>query len=282
MDVRQSIAELLAENSISFDGTTAKTGAVTCPFCNGGEHYDKSFQIWYTPQMTYYKCYRGKCGVSGRIPNVGDVEIETGPALKPKNIYHGDFTRLNKRERDWVQGKYLSTELFGNLHKNSKCGRLVVTLRDEWMVPWGVELKNWNNISHFPKSSRKYLRYDHTGNNLGWAYDVDQSCMNWKLEGLFITEDVISAYRIQRLGYHACALLGTKLRQEDALKILRQGYSRLILCLDPDEAGVKATSRLYRDHSFMFDISSRSLTADPKYLSNTQLLEQLDPKFKII
>ncbi len=268
---RDVIIDLLEKHPVKHDGDIAKTEHLICPTCDGGKGREKSFVIYYTPLTTYYKCYRGTCPERGRIYNQGEQRLVQGAErdVKPKNIYNGDFTKLKRRERDWVQGKYLTTGLRAHLHKNSKCGRLVVTLRDEWMVPWGVELKNWCNIKHLPKSSRKYLRYDMTGNNLAWAVEYEKSN---KFKTLFVTEDVISAYRIQEdTGRDAVALLGTNLRPEDAAKILRQGYERLALVLDPDQAGLDGMLKLAREYGFMFDISSHVLAKDPKNLTKTQL-----------
>ena len=64
---------------------------------------------------------------------------------------------------------------------------------------------------------------------------------------LIIVEDLLSSYKLNSVGYNVVALMGTKL-DKGVLDIIKdEEYTRVLLWLDKDEAGQKASMQLYRE-----------------------------------
>lgn len=273
---RDTILGLLQKHTVQGTDKLAKTGNILCPVCDGGRSREKSFEIWVTPNLIMYKCRRGTCGVGGRHSTLdADYEVKTSDVVR--NLFTGGFLPLGQNDKavKYVTNKYHwdGIDCDGvNIALASPCGRLAVSLRDYYGIRWGLELRAWLPVhSDMPKASRKYMSINSTQNSLAWAR-VEENRQPGR--DLFVTEDVISAYRIRHdCNQDAVALLGTNLRQADAEEILRHGYQRLRLVLDPDEAGAAGARKLMKAHDFMFDISAHSLPKDPKNLQPWELEE---------
>lgn len=91
-----------------------------------------------------------------------------------------------------------------------------------------------------------------------------------------ITEDILSAIRVGRSN-PAIAILGTKITTEQA------GLLRNYVCavwLDPDKAGIRGSRNIRRTLGLVTDTFDVQSDVDPKNLSNKQIKEILDAKFR--
>lgn len=73
---------------------------------------------------------------------------------------------------------------------------------------------------------------------------------------LVITEDLLSAYKLNKCGFSTMSLLGTKLHSTAIEEITRQGYKRVLVWLDDDAAGHKGALEICRYLSAFVDTRS--------------------------
>jgi DNA primase len=82
-----------------------------------------------------------------------------------------------------------------------------------------------------------------TKTKMHYSYHVGANMTN----GIILTEDLLSAIKLNRLGYSTMALLGTKLHSEALNEILRKRYKRVLIWLDDDAAGHKAAQDIFKE-----------------------------------
>ena len=66
-------------------------------------------------------------------------------------------------------------------------------------------------------------------------------------DSIILTEDLLSATKLNKIGYSTMALLGTKLHSEALDEILRRKYKQVLIWLDEDIAGEKAAKDLFKE-----------------------------------
>ncbi len=88
-----------------------------------------------------------------------------------------------------------------------------------------------------------------------------------------ITEDILSAIRVDGAGVPAVSTLGTKL--SDAQAGLLMQYDEIIIWLDPDEAGLTGAMKMRRKLMGCKKVRIVQSTHDPKEYCNEQILQHL-------
>lgn len=231
-----------------------------CPFCGGAN----SFSIRRDFDKLFWKCFRASCSASG----VKDVKVS------------------NSELRSRIEHK-----------KGDKKGQLCDSIKQTLPLPkiripalkqrlcrnylTSIGLSDYKDAYYAPKDHRIIFYYEDAaiGRSLGhgpkwkkygnintvWDYFTDSNC-------LYIVEDVPSALRLYRLGFHAIALCGTSLTRNINTKINCNYFQKTAyVALDND-----ATNRaIYISKQ----LGGRVLhtTSDFKDLSDEEIKERLKP-----
>src|SRR5690606_11404294 len=89
---------------------------------------------------------------------------------------------------------------------------------------------------------------------------------------IHLTEDLLSAYKIQLSGLRAMPLLGTSLHDEHLALLVRKD-ARVVVWLDPDKAGQDAAAKIVR-RLRMFGLQAHNVLSDrdPKLHSRGEIL----------
>lgn len=98
---------------------------------------------------------------------------------------------------------------------------------------------------------------------------LGQVLPKWKSFNLLITEDVISAIRCAE-HYDAVALGGTNVNQKELLPIILR-YDSIILWLDADDAGRKASEKFVKRYSHLRPIKVINTPNDPKCYTASEM-----------
>ena len=125
----------------------------------------------------------------------------------------------------------------------------------------------WQARSVLP-SAPKYINPSVDKNGLVfWAGDHRQK------DTLVVTEDILSAIRVSE-ALPAASLLGCKMSDAQALQLGR--YSRVLIWLDPDEAGIKGALHARSKLGLLTDVEIVRSDKDPKNLSRREVARVLD------
>ena len=147
-------------------------------------------------------------------------------------------------------------------------GQLAMKLRSYSGTTYGLQIRTF--------SLPKYMTYYANG----WKDDAA-----WFGEGtihsdtLVITEDYISAYRVYRdTGCDSVALLKTTMSKYTEECLLKANYKRIIVWLDPDEAGVKGERKITQRLRYITgtEISPACWDQEPKELDPRTLKRVLN------
>ena len=212
-----------------------ETGRFVCPKCGGGKDKERSFIITAFSHHIVYHCFRATCGATGAaaINSTGRVTAKSKPKPRP---YGGDLVPVPKDIWESVFAKY--------------------DISPEDLEEQGITYAPGINRIRFPMYN--YMGYV-IGENLK-AVSSDQKPktlinkfndvpslhvpLGRRLrESVVLVEDQISAIKVARV--HPCmALMGTNLSDEGLKQLLVLGIKKVVLMLDGDDAGLKASIKL--------------------------------------
>ena len=90
-------------------------------------------------------------------------------------------------------------------------------------------------------------------------------------EPLVLTEDILSAWKIQQAGFAAWSVMGTSLSEAN-LVIVLQTRQPVILWLDPDDAGRRGMRKMHKTlTAYGVDVCRIDSESDPKLLSRYEI-----------
>lgn len=99
---------------------------------------------------------------------------------------------------------------------------------------------------------------------------------------IVLTEDMLSAYKVSRVGVAGWSILGTKLNDHTAAEVIREGKP-VCVWLDPDKAGQTAAAEIIKKlRSYGVRVRGVLSTKDPKLLSREEILCLLQPSTSTI
>ena len=95
-------------------------------------------------------------------------------------------------------------------------------------------------------------------------------------DALVLVEDQVSAIKVSKVQYCA-ALMGTNLSDQGIKQLMTLGIKKVILMLDGDDAGLKASMKLQRELSAHFIVKPVLLEKgnDPKHKSLEELNKRI-------
>ncbi|AGW43594.1 DNA primase [Burkholderia phage JG068] len=94
-----------------------------------------------------------------------------------------------------------------------------------------------------------------------------QGASEWPTGPLVITEDILSAWKVQKAGFEAWSIMGTSLSEANLVLILKTNQP-VVLWLDPDEAGQRGMRKMIRTlRAYGVDTCRVDSERDPKLLS---------------
>ncbi|AAM28363.1 DNA primase [Vibrio phage VpV262] len=222
---------------------------LVCPCCRGGDSGERSLLVWCHADGLAYRCYRVKCGLSGKIGQSGYRPVST-KMRKPKchtRQLHPE--PLPNDVLDW----YLDYFWWAD----AKMLRVNGVLWDETTERILYPIKSMTG-THEGYLARRYddLVLDKSNFQGGKAKayynslptDYKMTCMMTPLKAQFdewvvVVEDYPSAMRINT-EIPCVALSGTSIQDATLMELVRAGKRKVCFVLDAD-ATSKAASMVY-------------------------------------
>ena len=218
--------------------------------CIAGTHPDNHPSMHYHAKEHYVKCF--SCGFTGNIVTVAAhywniSKVEAVRRLKEQYLgisMHSKTTDpmeqfLKKRGLSEKTAKHFNLSFIKNFNPEKEgTTRTNYILHDVIKIPAGE-----NSESYILRSIHQKKFYKPTGivESLFFKEELSQT------EPVFITESAICAMSIWQCGGHAVALNGTGYQKLLEQLKKEKNPPTLILSLDNDEAGKKATTALYEE-----------------------------------
>lgn len=241
-----------------------ETLRTVCLFCGGGSRKERSFALTRNNVGLLYYCHRATCGKNGIVGHLGVGQIrESGIGNKQHKFrqYKGELSEVADSVRSDYLGKYGITKqecTEQGIRFAKTISRIYFPIYDYRGFQYGENLKA---ISTEQKPKTLINRW------------TDGPLIHWPLgqkmvEVLVLVEDQVSAIKLSKICTTA-SLLGTNLKEEGLSLFRKIGITKIILMMDGDEAGYKATSKLNNMLSSFFKVytSYLPLGKDPKDLS---------------
>ena len=258
-------------------------GRYRCPVCGGGSTREKSFSIYNTDTIRIGICFRGKCGIRCVVGNTEKDKKSEKPLPDEKILsWNSEYQSIHKKYFD----KYSLTNPEKFFKVPTQIGDFVIPPEKRYRLILILPRITKGIIKNIYPHKPLYL-YANGGLNpliINKTYNVgsfkrgawfDNNSLYKLCTTVVVTEDAISACRVnQDTGLPAVALCGTNLYEECLTKLAK--YSQVVLCLDPDEAGIKGAVRIMKGHlAAMTKVNVELLRADPKDLSIQELKDAL-------
>ena len=194
-----------------------------CPFCNSGE---KSFSITREATGIVYKCHRNKCGINGFVRTAGGGESR--PAVEGKSkvgVWIRAATPLMEAHKDWLYNHWKLED------RHIRKGGIEFSLANQRLM-----LPIYNAEGTAVGASFRTIR-EYTPKSIICMTDIEALCLSFYKNGDsrvgIIVEDQASALRAS-MYCNSVALLGVHMDALRATQIARQGWERVIFCLDKD------------------------------------------------
>ncbi len=225
----------LLDLAIGLYDSESKSG-LECPFCKGGTDNESSFFLRREGRYVYYKCYRAKCGVGGRLNVTNTTAAERKTELGGKRrVLETSPLELDEDTSEYLKGRYyLSPE-------ELRRGEIGVTKMHCHQCSSRVYLPMFRRDG----TIRGYTARDVTGEErvkaLSFRWRDDEPNLAWysnrKSKSLIIVEDCFSALRASSY-LNGAALLGVDLSKDKVDEIVRGGFTSAYLALDGDATRV--------------------------------------------
>lgn len=208
--------------------------------CDMGEDTKQRLYVRKSDGAYLWHCHN--CGDSGYYRN---KELETIASRGAGKIEHGvvdaiiseyiiatvNFADYPLEQQVWLLQYEFDPSMtaFARIRSSNK-GIFIPIFQDGKMN--GYQIRQFNR-------SPKYL----TKTSVHYSYNCG-TIMN---DSIILTEDLLSAIKLNKIGYSTMALLGTKLHSEALDEILRRKYKQVLIWLDEDIAGEKAAKDLFKE-----------------------------------
>lgn len=212
--------------------------SLTCPFCHGGLHKDKSFSLTSVQHGYLYHCYRASCGISGLHLARGQVATRREgtsrrTAQAKVQTYAWPLISPSEAQSSWFASKFDLTpqELRSSgVQYNPARDSFAWPIRDYRGYDIGVLDRSY--VGRKPKSIIYWFNQ-----NVPKLYFPAMELTLGK--SVLLVEDIISSIKAAR-HVNAVALLGTHVPLL-TVDHLRNMYTRAIFALDKDATKVAIT-----------------------------------------
>ena len=244
-----------------------QTQRVHCPACN-----KKDANI-YNQGTKGYNIYCHRCGPVGYSP-AGVLTVQEIAALKeaqraaeqvrksttlvlPNDATY-DLTQWSHTARCWLFKAGIHDVEAAQMAYSPKLQRVLLPVLDDNVLVY-YQLRGFNT------AYAKYVNPAIDASNIIYkrTHPTDKSV-------IVVCEDILSAYRVGGV-VSACSILGTK-ASTFQLQYLST-FDKVIVWLDPDQAGITGTHKLTQALQLVTDVSTIVSTKDPKFYSNQEILE---------
>jgi len=145
--------------------------------------------------------------------------------------------------------------------------RVALMLYDLQNNPVGMQIRSLR-----PDADLKYVTYfDNSNSDVAWFYNGNKT--------LVITEDYLSAYRVQRdVGFSSMALLRTSITDRTLTQIYDTGFNEIYIWLDSDDAGAVGAAKVSKTLQHFLPADVKLLTIhsneEPKECTSEQLVSK--------
>lgn len=237
---------------------------IHCPYCINIEQQRPKMSVTRQPDGLLYFCHRANCGKAGFV---SDYQLEGD--CPPRNdfeprIFTGSTESLPDHMLSILYTDYYITEEVaeqnGILKIYNRNG-ILLPLFDSTGKPFGHTTKYFDGHKayHFITEPGDHIHYP-------------RSDRKRDLKTIMLVEDVLSSIRCAEF-IDSGSLLGTNVSTAKLESLLNQGYTDIILGLDPD-AFIKAL-RIKRNYLIPSAVHVIKLTNDPKDLPPQRLEEEI-------
>jgi hypothetical protein len=167
----------------------------------------------------------------------------TAPEIPPLRSINAMpiLSGLSIEAQAWLLEHYCNTGYFGFNGVKEKHNQIALTLRNPETDVIGYQVRNLLPGAT-PKYITSYISNCYKGDSAWFHYPRNKT--------LVITEDYLSAYRVcqDNVGnVSSLALLRTTITDRTLLQIYELGFEKVIIWLDPDEAGKKGALKAQKE-----------------------------------
>jgi hypothetical protein len=192
------------------------------------------------------------------------------PAATTKVAEKPVLAELTAQGKVWLRMNYctITDPLFHGVAGEREKVALTLHNPQQQVIGWQIR-----NLA--PNATPKYITHYVTNSTKGQA-----AWFHKESKKLVITEDYLSAYRVHRdTGYSSVALLRTTMTDKTLLQIYDLNFEFVMIWLDPDEAGTKGTSKLYKQLNHFLPSETRvaifGMDKEPKECAPDELAKIL-------
>jgi hypothetical protein len=223
------------------------SACVVCPICEGGTRKRATLSVDLRDGVWLYLCHRATCPTKGAVPEAamdGDF-VKTAPVFQPRPLLDG----LRLPERGDPIGDRVYDRIEGSLAEFAARHGLRVLESAPTTHTWIVHNMRGERMGHITRDEDKRIRVWRESEGPFYAvfWPKNDRGPTQPYKGAYmIVEDALSAALMAEEGVRAIALLGTNLSREAAQEIAVRlpDEPRIAVAMDPDEAGVTATSAI--------------------------------------
>lgn len=277
--MRNAVVQKIRELASSIP--VGETGRYRCPSCFGGADHERSFVLTAFTHHAVYHCFRAKCGFTGAV----STSANTNPPSKAMRVprpYRGALEPIPAEMHQAMFAKYELSELDiaeQGIGYAKEINRIRFPMYDYRGYVFGENLRAVtseqkpkaliNKFNDVPNLHFPLRQFIDTGaqSSFPCPYTADV---------VVLVEDQVSAIKVSKVQYCA-ALMGTNLSDQGVKQLMTLGIKKVILMLDGDDAGLKASMKLQRELSAHFIVKPVLLEKgkDPKDLQLKDLNERI-------
>lgn len=241
---------------------------IVCPACGGGSTNERSFSVTRTPDSFVYICFRGKCGIKGRIPvKPGLDEGEIVPEPRPIIYTPLDLIPMPESSVLEICGlpylRPLRHEVYYEMAPEE--GRLAWTI----FAPDGT-IRGYVRRAYDKRLPKAKLWFYPEMEPIGLSWHPAQGGRTYLYRGRWVlVEDIPSAIRLSDAGVYAIALLGLNVSSEKIGEIINHAEH---ICWALDADATQQAHDLCGKWTMFFDSSIiRPLKKDIKDMTEQEL-----------
>ena len=199
-----------------------QTVQVDCPQCG-----KPKLSITRTDNGILYNCWRASCTLSGAIGGVSNI-THTKPPFQPR-IFTGNLKEISNELYSSYISKYHMGYPFMKKQAKEIVGEhgIAIPLYNQDRIFIGYTTKHFD-------SAQKAMHYIEVDSKPAMHFPLPAEHYN-ALGRAVLVEDALSAMKINYSSeYQGVALLGTHFSDDHAKLLLKSGYNKLAIWLDPD------------------------------------------------
>ena len=187
--------------------------------------------LWHCHNCATSGYYRPKETTSRMRPSSATVTSSNVVDLHKWHVAEQDYDNFKVEGQLWLAQYGFSEKECTHFNiRETKHGILLPIYSDVRMC--GYQMRNYN-------STPKYVTY--TNQRMSYIRGVKET--------LVLTEDLLSSYKLNKVGYSTLCLLGTKLGADTLDFVTMLKPSKLVIWLDDDTAGHTGCMKLFKELS---------------------------------